>query len=102
MQDLSQSQPHTKIVYVTPEKVTKDELKALLNSLYGKRMLSAFIIDEAHCISQWGHDFRLDYGTLGRLRQWYPRVPIWAVTATATDVVKKDILAQLGVTTFET
>ena len=60
-------------------------------------MLSRFVIDEAHCVSQWGHDFRPDYQRLNVLKQEFPSVPIMALTATATQRVRLDILSQLGI-----
>lgn len=57
-----------------------------------------FVIDEAHCISQWGHDFRPDYKKLSELRRNFPGVPIMALTATATPRVRADILYQLKMT----
>lgn len=68
----------------------------MLNSLYQRHLLSRFVIDEAHCVSQWGHDFRPDYKKLNVLRQKYPGVPMMALTATATPRVRQDILNQLG------
>lgn len=80
-----------KLVYLSPE--------ALLASLYGwisRVKISLIAIDEAHCISQWGHDFRPEYTQLGQLRHAFPNVPMMALTATADKVTRKDILTQLN------
>lgn len=71
--------------------------KNLLQTINKNKMLSSFVIDEAHCISHWGHDFREDYAKLKCLRQLYPQIPIAALTATATPRVAKDIFTQLGI-----
>ena len=66
-----------KLLYVTPEKLSRSQaFKSLLSSLAGRGLLSRFVIDEAHCMSQWGHDFRPDYLALSGLRKDFPRVPI--------------------------
>src|SRR5688500_9597949 len=80
-----------KLVYAAPERVMLPQFLELL----GRVKLSFFAIDEAHCISEWGHDFRPEYRELRRLRQLFPDVPIGAFTATATKRVQADIVAQL-------
>ena len=80
------------LLYVAPERLMMPDFLERLNTL----KLSLFAIDEAHCISQWGHDFRPEYTQLGRLRPLFPGVPIVAMTATADPETRKDILAQLG------
>ncbi|XP_030045693.1 recQ-like DNA helicase BLM [Microcaecilia unicolor] len=93
---LSKKDPIIKLLYVTPEKVcASTRLISTLENLYERNLLSRFIIDEAHCVSQWGHDFRPDYKRLNMLRQKFPRVPMMALTATANPRVQKDILNQL-------
>ena len=82
------------LLYVAPERLMMPEFLTRLRSL----KLSLFAIDEAHCISQWGHDFRPEYTQLGRLRTLFPMVPIVAMTATADPETRKDILGQLGLT----
>lgn len=80
-----------KILYAAPERLALDEFQQLLVSL----KLSLIAIDEAHCISEWGHDFRPDYRNLTSLRATFPGVPMVALTATATERVRQDIICQL-------
>lgn len=82
------------LLYVAPERLMMPEFLERLGTL----KLALFAIDEAHCISQWGHDFRPEYTQLGRLRPVFPGVPIVAMTATADPETRKDILGQLGLT----
>jgi len=79
------------ILYLSPERVQKDGF----SSWYKNTEVSLIAIDEAHCVSQWGHDFRPDYGRLTLLRELKPKVPILASTATATPQVLGDISKQL-------
>ncbi|XP_029378867.1 Bloom syndrome protein homolog isoform X2 [Echeneis naucrates] len=96
---LSRKDPIIKLLYVTPEKVSaSNKLISALQHLYERGLLARFVIDEAHCVSQWGHDFRPDYKRLHELRQKFPNVPMMALTATATPRVQKDILNQLNMT----
>ncbi|XP_034444312.1 Bloom syndrome protein homolog isoform X1 [Hippoglossus hippoglossus] len=94
---LSRKDPIVKLLYVTPEKISaSNKLVSTLHNLYERGLLTRFVIDEAHCVSQWGHDFRPDYKKLHELRQKFPNVPMMALTATATPRVQKDILNQLN------
>src|SRR5579859_798327 len=81
-----------KLLYVAPERFASPGFLNLL----GNTGVARFAIDEAHCISEWGHDFRPDYRELKRLRQVFPETPFAAFTATATARVQQDIVAQLG------
>ncbi|KAF8019499.1 hypothetical protein BT93_G0242 [Corymbia citriodora subsp. variegata] len=86
-----------KLLYVTPEKVAKsDVLLRHLESLHARELLARIVIDEAHCVSQWGHDFRPDYQGLGILKQKFPSTPVLALTATATASVKEDVVRALA------
>lgn len=90
--------PLVKLLYVTPEKICASaSFQDLLDELYRKKYLARIVIDEAHCVSQWGHDFRPDYKRLSILRVKCPTVPIIALTATATPRVRVDILKQLNI-----
>ncbi|CAC5393094.1 RECQL5 [Mytilus coruscus] len=93
--DLNSSNPKTKLLYVTPEQVATDGFKSLAESLMKRKLFKYLIVDEAHCVSQWGHDFRPDYLKLGYFRKRIPGVPCIALTATATEQVLKDIIKQL-------
>lgn len=93
--DLNSKSPQIKLLYITPEQAATDFFKCLTESLYEKRLLAYFVVDEAHCVSQWGHDFRPDYLKLGWLRLKMPAVPCIALTATATPQVVTDIYQQL-------
>ncbi|WVN90264.1 uncharacterized protein L203_105500 [Cryptococcus depauperatus CBS 7841] len=96
--ELLQEPPATKIVYVTPEMMSMGgQIKSIMKELLTKKLLARFVIDEAHCVSQWGHDFRADYLKLGEIRQDYPGVPIMALTATAQNKVQEDIIRSLRI-----
>ncbi len=80
-----------RLLYVAPERVAMSGFRRFLGTL-DLRMIA---IDEAHCISEWGHDFRPDYRALAELRELFPQVPVMALTATATERVRRDIVDQL-------
>jgi ATP-dependent DNA helicase RecQ len=84
-----------RLLYVSPERLVGDAAETFL-SLVAIRGVSFIAVDEAHCISQWGHDFRPEYRLLGRLRERFPGAGMHAYTATATARVRRDIRAQLG------
>ena len=87
-----------KLLYVATERLALLNFQEFLKWLN----ISLFAIDEAHCISEWWHDFRPDYKILQNLKNWYPEIPIIALTATATDKVRKDILKQLQIENAKT
>ncbi|MDN3512425.1 MAG: DNA helicase RecQ [Candidatus Jettenia sp. CY-1] len=80
-----------KILYIAPERLFMPEFLQFLQGL----KISLFAIDESHCISEWGHDFRPEYRQLEILKEKFPKVPVMALTATATPAVQKDIILQL-------
>jgi ATP-dependent DNA helicase RecQ len=85
-----------KLVYLAPERLLMSSfISGPLDNLVAAPGLNAFVIDEAHCVSEWGHDFRPEYRQLSVLRRRYPAVPMLAFTATATARVRSDIIAQL-------
>ncbi|MBU4231266.1 MAG: DNA helicase RecQ [Proteobacteria bacterium] len=81
-----------KILYAAPERLTIPEFQLFLQKI----VVSLIAIDESHCISEWGHDFRPDYRNLKMLRNMFPAVPVMALTATATQKVREDIISQLS------
>jgi len=86
-----------KMLYITPEKFSRSEqLIRLLCGLRDRRLLSRFVMDEAHCLSQWGHDFRPDYLNLKQLRIKFPEVPLMCLTATANKSVVDDVIKILS------
>lgn len=88
---------YIQLLYITPEMVAQSgQMGSILSNLHSNRKLARFVIDEAHCVSQWGHDFRPDYVALSSVRKNYRGVPIMALTATATENVKVDVMHNLG------
>ena len=83
------------LLYAAPERVTTERFLNLLDRLHGRGQLALFAIDEAHCVSQWGHDFRPEYRALTVLHQRYAGVPRVALTATADDLTRADIVERL-------
>ncbi len=83
------------MLYAAPERITTPRFLAQLDSLHARGLLSLFAIDEAHCVSQWGHDFREDYLSLNVLHERYPGVPRIALTATADELTRADIIQRL-------
>ncbi|GME35400.1 Helicase [Neofusicoccum parvum] len=86
------------VLYVTPEMLSKNQAMVnLLQDLHRRQQFARIVIDEAHCVSQWGHDFRPDYKALGEVRRQFQGVPVMALTATATENVKVDVIHNLGI-----
>ena len=93
---------YIQLLYITPEMINKSQM--ILNSfrdLHRRGKLARIVIDEAHCVSQWGHDFRPDYKMLGEVRRQFQGVPVMALTATATENVKVDVIHNLGIRNCE-
>jgi ATP-dependent DNA helicase RecQ len=84
-----------KLLYVAPERLLGERFLPFLEKVRSHIGISAFAIDEAHCVSEWGHDFRPEYRQMKQLRQRYPDIPLLALTATATSRVRQDIIQQL-------
>ena len=84
------------LLYAAPERVLTPRFMAMLESLHERGLLSLFAIDEAHCVSQWGHDFREEYLGLSALHERFPGVPRLALTATADDHTRADIIQRLA------
>jgi len=95
LDDLRSRSPSTKLLYVTPEQCRTETFTHILDHMVQHSKLAYFVVDEAHCVSQWGHDFRPDYQKLGQLKNRTGSVPWAALTATATPAVVEDIVASL-------
>ncbi|XP_038889797.1 ATP-dependent DNA helicase Q-like 3 isoform X2 [Benincasa hispida] len=95
-EDLDSSKPTLRLLYVTPELIATPGFMAKLMKIYSRGLLNLIAIDEAHCISTWGHDFRPSYRKLSSLRSRLPNIPILALTATAVPKVQKDVIVSLG------
>lgn len=96
-----------KLLYVSPEKLLSEIQHGIFSNSHGREptgslKVSMFAIDEAHCISQWGHDFRPEYTQLCKLKELFPNVPVAAFTATADKITKEDIIQQLRLDKDET
>jgi RecQ family ATP-dependent DNA helicase len=97
-EDLKSDDPTIKLAYITPEMLIKStDLQEMLANLRDKGRLARFVIDEAHCVSQWGHDFRPDYKKLEFIKQEFPKIPLIALTATANIKVEADIIKNLRI-----
>ncbi|KXL41960.1 hypothetical protein M433DRAFT_72397, partial [Acidomyces richmondensis BFW] len=104
MEALNEDNPQEIIqcLYVTPEMVSKNQnMMQSFERLNARKQLARLVIDEAHCVSQWGHDFRPDYKLLGDVRRRLPGVPVMALTATATENVMLDVIHNLGISGCE-
>ena len=89
---------YVQLLYVTPEMISKSQsLISAFQELHSRSILARIVIDEAHCVSQWGHDFRPDYKLLGGVRRQFQGVPVMALTATATENVKVDVIHNLDI-----
>lgn len=86
------------ILYVTPERIlNSSQMSNLMTDMYQRKKLRRFVVDEVHCISEWGHDFRPNYSKLGLLKSFYPEVPFMCLTATASRATRLDISKSLPV-----
>ncbi|KAK0202100.1 P-loop containing nucleoside triphosphate hydrolase protein [Desarmillaria ectypa] len=96
VRDLSHGVYYNRLLYITPESLCNTDFLRTLQPVYEDGGLNRLVVDEAHCISEWGHDFREGYRRLGMFRRRFKNVPIMALTASATDTVCRDIIHSLG------
>ncbi|KAI9225499.1 MAG: P-loop containing nucleoside triphosphate hydrolase protein [Piptocephalis tieghemiana] len=98
MNELQLQEPRVKLLYCTPELLARSQaIRGIMEEMHTRGKLARIVIDEAHCVSQWGHDFRPDYRELGYLKAKFPTVPLMALTATANVKVRADVVHQLGI-----
>ncbi|XP_055824572.1 ATP-dependent DNA helicase Q-like 3 [Solanum dulcamara] len=95
-EDLESGKPAVRLLYVTPELIATSGFMSKLTKIHARGFLNLIAIDEAHCISSWGHDFRPSYRKLSSLRSHFPNVPVLALTATAVPKVQKDVIESLN------
>jgi RecQ family ATP-dependent DNA helicase len=96
MEDLQCGHPLTRLLYVTPDFCAMDHFRKVLRVIHEQRELARIAVDEAHCISEWGHDFRPSFKLLSFFKKEFPDVPMICCTATATARVREDIISTLG------
>jgi len=96
LRDLATGHPLTRLLYITPESCALDYIRRHLTIVHEQRELARIAVDEAHCISEWGHDFRTSFKELRWFRESFPDVPVMCLTATATPRVRQDIIRTLG------
>ncbi|KAI9314247.1 P-loop containing nucleoside triphosphate hydrolase protein [Dichotomocladium elegans] len=96
--ELQKDPPGMQLLYITPEMIQRSTaFDNILRQLHRRNNIARFVIDEAHCVSQWGHDFRPDYKLLGGLKLKFSDVPIMALTATANERVQQDVIHNLHI-----
>uniref|UniRef100_F1KST6 ATP-dependent DNA helicase n=1 Tax=Ascaris suum TaxID=6253 RepID=F1KST6_ASCSU len=95
IEDLRAASPQIRMLYITPESAATPNIQRLISNLNKRGLLNYLVVDEAHCVTHWGHDFRPDYLKLGNLRSLAPEVRWIALTATANPKAQEDILKQL-------
>lgn len=94
-EELESGKPSLRLLYVTPELIATPGFMLKLTKIHARGLLNLIAIDEAHCISMWGHDFRPSYRKLASLRTRLPDIPVLALTATAVPKVQKDVIESL-------
>jgi RecQ family ATP-dependent DNA helicase len=99
LKDLATGHPLTRLLYITPESCALDYIRRHLTIVHKQGELARIAVDEAHCISEWGHDFRTSFKELRWFRESFPDVPIMCLTATATPRVRQDVIGTLGLAT---
>jgi RecQ family ATP-dependent DNA helicase len=96
LRDLATGHPITRLLYITPESCALDYIRRHLTIVHDQKELARIAVDEAHCISEWGHDFRPSFKELRWFRESFPDVPVICLTATATPTVRADVIKTLG------
>ncbi|KXS97981.1 hypothetical protein AC578_3126 [Pseudocercospora eumusae] len=96
LNDLKSGHPHTRLLYVTPEYCQLDHFRNHLRIVYQQQELARIAVDEAHCISEWGHDFRPSFKELNWFKKEFPDIPMICCTATATQAVREDVISTLA------